>query len=122
MLLLVRQAEVRRHRFGGGPPRDRGTRSERQDRDKRLTVWEATHHMIMRPEIKGEQVAAELLAHLRKQAAPARDLAYRLDPTCVRKGWAEEARSYNGLVVAWPEMDTLAASAKTTEPIQGELL
>jgi putative DNA methylase len=27
---------------------------------------------------------------------------------CERKKWAEEARSYNGLVVAWPELLSLA--------------
>ena len=67
--------------------------------DKRLTVWESTQHLIKRLEANGEQSAADLLTHLRTHAAPARDLAYRLYTTCERKGWAEEARSYNGLVV-----------------------
>ena len=31
---------------------------------------------------------------------------------CERKGWAEEALSYNGLVIAWPELTRLAASRK----------
>jgi len=90
--------------------------------DKRLTVWEATQHLIKRLETKGEQAAADLLAHLRAKAAPARDLAYRLYTTCERKGWAEEARSYNGLVVAWPELEKLAASAKTAAPTERDLL
>ncbi len=91
--------------------------------DKRLTVWEAAQHLIWRLENKGESAAADLLAHLRATAAPARDLAYRLYTTCERKGWAEEARAYNGLVVAWPELEKLASGVKTTaRPTQQELL
>ena len=89
--------------------------------DKRLTVWEAAQHLIKRLETKGEQAAGELLAHLRSHAAPARDLAYRLYTTCERKGWAEEGRSYNGLVVAWPELERVAASSKTTVVTQENL-
>ena len=89
--------------------------------DKRLTVWEAAQHLIKRLETKGEEAAAGLLAHLRTRAAPARDLAYRLYTTCERKGWAEEARSYNGLVVAWPELEKLAANIGTTGTTQDNL-
>ncbi len=32
------------------------------------------------------------------------DLAYRLCTICERKGWAQEALSYNGLVVECPEL------------------
>lgn len=90
--------------------------------DKRLTVWEAAQHMIKRLETKGEQSAAELLAHLRARATPARDLAYRLYTTCERKGWAEEARAYNGLVVAWPELEKLANQTVVRRPVQEDLL
>ena len=38
----------------------------------------------------------------------ARQLLYRLFTVCERKGWAEEARAYNGLVMAWPEIEKLA--------------
>ena len=47
-----------------------------------------------------------------------RELAYRLYQTCDRKKWAEEARAYNGLVVAWPELAKLAAQNKPGEPSQ----
>jgi putative DNA methylase len=39
-----------------------------------------------------------------------RQLAYRLYPLCERKSWAEDARAYNELIIAWPEI--LAASAE----------
>ncbi len=93
-------------------------------KDKTPTVWEAVQHLIKRLDQKGEQAAADLLAELGSLAPPARDLAYRLYQVCERKGWAEEARAYNGLVVAWGEVDKLASQAKTTRPVpvQGRLL
>jgi putative DNA methylase len=38
----------------------------------------------------------------------------RLYTTCERRGWAEEARAYNGLVIAWPELEQLASELETT--------
>ena len=82
--------------------------------DKRLTVWEATQHLIKRLDQAGEPAAAALIAKLGATADQARGLAYRLYTICERKGWAEEARAYNGLVIAWPELEKLASSAQTT--------
>jgi putative DNA methylase len=77
--------------------------------DKHLTVWEATQHLIKRHEEVSEESAAELLKALGPVADQARALAYRLYSACERRKWAEEARAYNGLVVAWPELERLAA-------------
>jgi len=84
--------------------------------DKTLTVWECTQHLIKRLEKNGEQAAAELLAKMGPRGEQARILAYRLFTICERKKWAEEARAYNGLVIAWPELERLAAgeNAATT--------
>ena len=89
--------------------------------DKRLTVWEATQNLIKRLETQGEEAAAALLGKLGPTAAAARDLAYRLYTTCERKGWAEEARAYNGLVASWPELEKLATGL-ATKPKAGRLL
>ena len=93
--------------------------------DKNLTVWEATQHIIKRLEEHGEGPAAELLKALGPVADQARALAYRLYSACERRKWAEEARAYNGLVVAWPELERLAAQAVAapSKPIspQGQL-
>ena len=54
----------------------------------------------------------------------ARDLAYRLYQICERKKWAEEARAYNGLVVAWPSLVNIASTLPeetTAGPAQAEL-
>jgi putative DNA methylase len=91
-------------------------------KDDRLTVWEATQHLIKRLEEKGEQAAAELVKALGGTGEKARDLAYRVYSTCERKGWADEARAYNGLVIAWPELEKLAQSARPAGEAQGRLL
>ena len=78
--------------------------------DERLTVWEATHHLVRQLSDKGESGAADLLRVLGGFGEVARELAYRLHSICDRKKWSEEARLYNGLVVAWPEISRLARS------------
>lgn len=90
--------------------------------DKRFTVWEATQHLVRRHFDEGsERTAADLLARLGGVGATARDLAYRLYLVCERKGWTEEARAYNGLVVAWPEISRLAQEVRAEGPGQQTL-
>ncbi len=88
--------------------------------DSRRTIWEATQQLIKRPEEGGEQAAALLMKKLGATAEQARNLAYRLYTTCERKDWAEEARAYNGLVIAWPELEKLS-NAETNQEQQTEL-
>jgi len=71
--------------------------------DTRLTVWEATQHLI-RALDRGVDKAADLAGRLGGLGETARELAYRLYTICERKGWAEEAQAYNGLVVSWPDI------------------
>jgi putative DNA methylase len=94
-------------------------------RDKRLCVWEATQQLIKRLET-GEEAAAALLAQLKDISghgdlpANCRALSYRLYNHCEKTKQAEEARAYNGLVIAWPELEKLAALAAS--PVQPSLL
>ncbi|MGH7411515.1 MAG: DUF1156 domain-containing protein, partial [Candidatus Methylomirabilis sp.] len=82
--------------------------------DKRLTVWEATQHLIRALEQGGESAAAELLRKLGSGTGEtARELSYRLYKICERKDWSKEALSYNGLVVAWPEIVRLAHAPRS---------
>ncbi len=76
--------------------------------DKRLTVWEATQHLIRVLETEGEASAANLQQQLGGLAQSARDLAYRLYSICERQGWSQEALAYNSLVTAWPRLQELA--------------
>jgi len=90
--------------------------------DDRLTVWEVTQYLIRALEQTGEESAADLLRKVGGLAEPARELAYRLYSACERKGWAQEGLAYNGLIVAWPELATLAGSAiSTTDAVQESL-
>ena len=88
-------------------------------RDSRLTVWEATHHLV-RALDHGERPAADLARRLGGVADAARDLAYRLYVLCERRKRAQEALAYNGLVQSWPEVQRLAAEA-TGVPVQERL-
>lgn len=81
--------------------------------DRRLTAWEATHHLIERLNQHGEEGAAMLLAKMPAElAGQARQLAYRLYSICERKGWAELARDYNALVISWSTSQERAASIR----------
>jgi len=84
--------------------------------DERPTVWEFTQHMIRNMEDDGEEGAAHLLKKLGSAADATRELAYRLYNTCERKKWAEDARSYNALILSWPELERLAAKMSDEPP------
>lgn len=82
--------------------------------DARLPVWEALHQLIRALNQDGESVAGGLLARMPARAEPIRALAYRLYTLCERKGWAEEARSYNELVNAWSSIEQMAIDTGVT--------
>jgi putative DNA methylase len=84
------------------------------EKDSRLTLWESVHHLIERLNTYGEEGVARLLAKLPPEiAADVRQMAYRLYSICERKGWAEEARNYNALVVSWGASQEQAREFKT---------
>lgn len=89
--------------------------------DNRLCVWEATQQLIKRLEADGESSAAALLVQLKSISghgdlpANCRALAYRLYNHCEKTKQAEEARSYNGLVIAWPELERQASAAANAQ-------
>lgn len=90
--------------------------------DDRLTIWEITQYLIHRLETRGEQAAAALLHQAGLgHGETARDLSYRLYQTCERNSLAEEARSYNALVVSWPEISKLARGITTAPKQQREM-
>ena len=97
-------------RAGAGGP-ERKVRLLRRDElpedwdpatDGRTTVWECTQHLVRALDDGGEKQAGALMARLGSgRSEEARELAYRLYSICDRKGWSEEARAYNSLVVSW---------------------
>jgi putative DNA methylase len=89
--------------------------------DTRVPVWEAMQRLIRALLVDGEASAAELLARIGGVGDIARDLAYRLYHVAERKGLAEEARAYNALVVAWPDLVRGAEQARSRQPAQASL-
>ena len=91
--------------------------------DDRLTVWEATQHLAAALE-RSESEAAELMHTLGGYGDRARQLAYLLYQKANDKGWAAEAGAYNGLITAWPNLRTGAATvaAAAAGPAQQTLL
>jgi putative DNA methylase len=90
------------------------------ENDFRTPVWEALHQLIRALNQQGESIAGNLLARMPAKVEPMRALAYRLYTLCERKGWAEEARSYNEIVSAWTGIEQ---AAQTSGPVgkQGAL-
>jgi putative DNA methylase len=95
--------------------------------DKRITVWEMTHHLlrVYYHERKGDAATAALLRKLGTKADVARDLAYKLFTVCENRKWSREAQAYNALVMGWPDLVRLAREVRieTTPPVPttGEL-
>jgi len=77
-------------------------------KDTRLTMWEAVHHLIRVLETGGEPAAAKLAARLGSKAETARELCYRLYTVCERKKRSGEGIRYNALVQSWPEIIRLS--------------
>lgn len=77
--------------------------------DSRLTVWEATQHLVAALD-RSETEAADLLHRLGGYGDRARQLAYVLFQKATDKGWAEEAGAYNGLILAWPTLQSMGSS------------
>lgn len=76
--------------------------------DARLTVWEATQHLVAALD-RSESEAASLLQLLGGYGDRARALAYVLFQKATDRGFAEEAGAYNGLITAWPALVSFQA-------------
>lgn len=89
--------------------------------DTRIPVWEATQRLIRALLEDGEATAANLLSRVGGLGDVSRDLAYRLYQVAERKGWTEDARAYNALVVAWPDLVRGAEQSRRGQPAQASL-
>jgi putative DNA methylase len=76
--------------------------------DLRKPIWEALHHLVRVLNQQDESSAGSLLSRMPERSESIRQLAYRLYTLCERKGWAEDARAYNELISAWPEIQAAA--------------
>ena len=91
--------------------------------DKRLTVWEMTHHLlrVYSHEKAGDVATADLLRKLGRNSYLARDLAYQLFHVSEKKKRSQEAQAYNALVLGWPEIARLARDGSNARPSQPQL-
>jgi putative DNA methylase len=89
--------------------------------DARIPVWEATQRLVHALLTDGEAPAGELLSRLGGLGDTARDLAYRLYQVAEKQGWTDEARAYNALVIAWPDLVRRAEQTRRGQPAQASL-
>ncbi len=76
--------------------------------DERTPAWEACHHLTRLLNRHGETAAGQALAQMREQSDAIYRLAYWLYTLCERKKRAEDARYYNELINAWPQINAAA--------------
>jgi putative DNA methylase len=83
-------------------------------KDKRLTVWGMTHHLlrVYYHEKAGDATTADLLRRMGSKGDVARDLAYRLFSISERRNRSQDALGYNALVLGWPEISRLSRAAR----------
>ena len=81
------------------------------EKDERLPIWEALHHLIRVFKTEGESGAGQVLAAIAGKTEATRQLAYRLYTLSERSGWAEDARAYNEIVTSWSAIEAAAAAA-----------
>lgn len=82
-------------------------------------IWMLTQQLTHAMATGGVEACAKIVASMfGSNAEKAKDLAYRLYTIAEQKKWANEAYAYNALVVAWPDIQSRAASLKEIAPEQ----
>ena len=82
-------------------------------------TWLLTQQLARAMEKGGVKACAQIVVNLfGSNAENAKALAYRLYTICERKNWAQEGYAYNNLVVAWPDIQSMAAAIQAETPVQ----
>ncbi len=85
-------------------------------------IWLLTQQLTRAMAKGGIEACAKLIVNIFGSAAErAKDLAYRLYTIAEQKKWTNEAYAYNALVVAWPDIQSRAASIKRETEEQMDL-
>ena len=83
------------------------------------STWLLMQQFTHAPETGGIKECARYVYEAdASQAKYAKALAYRLYTISERKGWSQEAFAYNNLVVAWSDIQSVAANIRSTIPQQ----
>lgn len=82
-------------------------------------TWLLTQQLARTLEKSGMKECAQIVMNIfGSNGEDAKALAYRLYTICERKNWAQEGYAYNNLVVAWPEIQNMAAQLQAEKPQQ----
>ena len=82
-------------------------------------IWLLTQQLAHAMETGGVKTCAEIVMDIfGSNGEDAKALAYRLYTICERKNWAQEGYAYNNLVVAWPDIQSMAAQLQAAKPEQ----
>ena len=82
-------------------------------------TWLLTQQLARAMEKGGVKECAQIVMNIfGSNGENAKALAYRLYTICERKNWAQEGYAYNNLVVAWPDIQTMAAQMQAERPVQ----
>ena len=82
-------------------------------------IWLLTQQLAHAMETGGVKTCAEIMMDIYdSNGENAKALAYRLYTICERKNWAQEGYAYNNLVVAWPDIQNMAAQLQAAKPEQ----
>ena len=91
---------------------------EKVDEHEECT-WLLTQQLARAMEKGGVKECAQIVVSMfGSNAENAKALAYRLYTICERKNWAQEGYAYNNLVVAWPDIQSMAAQIQAQQPVQ----
>lgn len=91
---------------------------EKVDEHEECT-WLVTQQLARAMEKGGVKECAQIVVSMfGSNAENAKALAYRLYTICERKNWAQEGYAYNNLVVAWPDIQSMAAQIQAQQPVQ----
>lgn len=82
-------------------------------------TWLLTQQLARAMEKGGVKECAQIVMNIfGSNGENAKALAYRLYTICERKNWAQEGYTYNNLVVAWPDIQSMAAQMQAEKPVQ----
>lgn len=82
-------------------------------------TWLLTQQLARAMEVGGVKACAAIVLNIfGSNAEEAKALAYRLYTICERKNWAQEGYAYNNLVVAWSDIQSMAAQMQAEIPVQ----
>ncbi len=90
--------------------------------DHEECIWLLTQQLARAMEKGGVKACAQIVNTIcGSNAENAKALAYRLYTICERKNWAQEGFAYNNLVVAWLDIQSMAAQIQAEAPEQLKL-